>query len=280
MNRSSCLTVNAAGRLRGASLLFVAFAIAVSLLPGVAVWLQYDRSALANGALWRIVTSHFVHWSAEHLFWDALALAVLGWLCERHDVGRFLACVAASSVLIPLTLCIAEPQLTTYRGLSGIDSALFAMLAARIISEAIADKDWCRLKMAVFFAAGFAAKVGYELLTGGTLFVDSTAAGMTPVPLAHVVGGLVGLACGLCARASEPPALSRRDHIPNVQRSIQPFGTDWTLKAGTPARRRRRGRHLRYAFGRRRPTRVANTRGHAAGDATRRRLDRECNAAD
>jgi hypothetical protein len=124
---------------------------------------------------------------------DALALGVLGWLCERQDVGRFLVCVVSSAVLIPLTLWIAEPQMTTYRGLSGIDSALFAMLAARIISEAIADKDWYRLTMPVFVAAGFVAKVGYELLTGVTLFVDSTAAGMTPVPLAHVVGGLVGL---------------------------------------------------------------------------------------
>jgi hypothetical protein len=51
--------------------------------------------------------------------------------------------------------------------------------------------------MAVFVAAGFAAKVAFEMVTGGTLFVDSTAAGMTPVPLAHIVGGLVGLACGL-----------------------------------------------------------------------------------
>jgi rhomboid family GlyGly-CTERM serine protease len=207
MNRSSWLTVNAVGHLPGASLLFVAFAIAMSLLPGVSAWLQYDRTAISNGALWRILTSHFVHWSAEHLFWDVLALGVLGWLCERQNPARFLACVVASALLIPLSVWFAEPQMSTYRGLSGIDSALFAMLATRIISEAIADKDWYRLTMAGFVTAGFAAKLGFELLTGGTLIVDSTAAGMTPVPLAHVVGGLVGLACGLCARASEPLVL-------------------------------------------------------------------------
>ncbi len=40
--------------------------------------------------------------------------------------------------------------------------------------------------------AGFEAKLGYELVTGTTLFVDSSAAGFTPLPLVHAVGGLVG----------------------------------------------------------------------------------------
>jgi rhomboid family GlyGly-CTERM serine protease len=211
MNRSSSLTVNAAGRVRGASLLLVALAAAVSLLPGAAAWLQYDRIALADGALWRVVTSHFVHWSAEHLFWDALALGVLGWICERENVGRFLACVAASAVLIPLALWIAEPQIAVYRGLSGIDSALFAMLAARITSEAISDKNWPRLALAGLVSTALAAKVGFELLTRGTLFVDCAAAGMTPVPLAHVIGGLVGLVCGLLPSSPVRPNRVRLD---------------------------------------------------------------------
>lgn len=197
MSRSSSLTLTAAGRLPGVSLLLVAFAVTVSLVPGVATWMQYDRLAVADGALWRLMTSHFVHWSAEHLFWDVLALGVLGWFCERESAGRFLQCVVVSAVLIPAILWFAEPDMATYRGLSGIDSALFGMLATRIIREAAVEQDWSRLGAAGLVALGFAAKVGFELVTGSTLFVDSSAAGMTPVPLAHIVGGLVGLFCGL-----------------------------------------------------------------------------------
>jgi rhomboid family GlyGly-CTERM serine protease len=180
-----------------ASCLLTAFAVAASLLPGAAGWLQFDRVAIIGGEFWRVVTAHFVHWSGEHLFWDVFALGVLGWLCEREGSMRFLACLAVSAVIIPTTLWFAEPAMATYRGLSGLDSALFAMLAGRIITEAFADRDWMRLSLAGLFSIGFAAKVGFELVTGTTLFVDSTAAGMTPVPVAHVVGGLVGLLFGL-----------------------------------------------------------------------------------
>ena len=78
-------TVAASG-IPGSSLLFVAFAVIASLVPGVAEALQYDRQAVAQGAWWRIVSGHFVHWSGEHLFWDVLALGLLGaeWFLRKR----------------------------------------------------------------------------------------------------------------------------------------------------------------------------------------------------
>jgi rhomboid family GlyGly-CTERM serine protease len=175
----------------------VILAVAVSVLPGFAGSLQYDRDAIARGEVWRLVTSHFTHWSGDHFFWDTLAFAVLGWQCERNGLGSFLRCVGVSAFLIPLTLWFALPQMATYRGLSGIDSALFALLATRVVREAASDKNWLKLGVAGIVSVGFASKIGFELSTGTTLFVDSAATGLIPVPLAHVVGGIVGIACGL-----------------------------------------------------------------------------------
>jgi rhomboid family GlyGly-CTERM serine protease len=208
MNRSLFLAKTAAKRLPVASLLFVGFALTVDVVPGLAHWLQYDRHAVASGEVWRLFTSHFVHWSGNHLFWDTLALGVLGLLCERDRLLPFLACVAISAVLIPLMLCFAAPQMTTYRGLSGIDSALFALLAVRTGRQSLFEQDWLKLGLACIVAAGFATKVGFEFLTGATLFVDSAAAGMTPAPLAHVVGSLVGIGCGVCDGRGTFPKLS------------------------------------------------------------------------
>jgi rhomboid family GlyGly-CTERM serine protease len=207
MNRSCFIAEPAARRLPVASLLLVVFAVAVNVVPGVADWLQFDRHAVAGGELWRLVTSHFVHWSGDHLFWDTLAFGMLGWLCERDGVRPVLRCVALSAVLIPLTLWFAVPQMATYRGLSGIDSALFALLAVRVGRQSLTERDWLKLSVAGIVAGGFAAKVGFEFVTGATLFVDSAAVGMTPVPLAHVVGGLVGIACGLWDCRSTTPRL-------------------------------------------------------------------------
>jgi hypothetical protein len=130
--------------------------------------------------------------------------------------------VVLSAVLIPLTLWMFATWMTTYRGLSGIDSALFAMLAAVMLREAFAERDWSRLGLVATISLGFAAKVGFEIVSGATLFVDSSAAGMTPVPLAHVVGALVGLFCGLSAcpipprdSAVRPTSLSMKAMAPN-----------------------------------------------------------------
>ena len=64
----------AARRLPVASLLFVVLAAALYALPGTAARLQYDRTAILHGELWRVLTGHLVHWSADQVFWDGLAL--------------------------------------------------------------------------------------------------------------------------------------------------------------------------------------------------------------
>src|SRR5262245_60321607 len=110
MHRSLTHTRRSRGPLPVATLVLVAIAIIVSLVPGMATWLQYDRLAVAHGAFWRLFTSHFVHWSMEHLFWDALALGALGWMCEREGGAQFLTTVAAAALAIPLTLSFAQPQ--------------------------------------------------------------------------------------------------------------------------------------------------------------------------
>jgi hypothetical protein len=51
-------------------------------------------------------------------------------------------------------------------------------------------------------ATGFIGKLGWELATGSTLFVYSVAANFTPLPLSHVVGGIVGVLVWFAAQIS------------------------------------------------------------------------------
>ncbi len=184
-----------------ASLLVVAAAVAVMFFPTLADQFQYDRAAIAAGELWRIVTCHLTHWSVDHLFWDATVLLVLGFLVERESRRALLACLGVSAVVIPICVWFCLPDLATYRGLSGIDSAVFLLLAVMLLRASLAadDRVWAMVTAAV--VAGFVAKIGYEFATGATLFVDSTAAQMLPVPAAHVVGAILGAACGIRAKS-------------------------------------------------------------------------------
>jgi rhomboid family GlyGly-CTERM serine protease len=179
------------------SLIVSAAACLVTALPPAADWLQYDRSAIAGGELWRLVTCHLTHWSFEHLFWDAMALLFLGFVIEQDKRRRLLTCIALSAVLIPLVVHACMPELSTYRGLSGIDSAAFMLLAVTLLVESWDRRDWGWTLVCTAVMGGFAVKTGFEFTTGNALFVDASAAEMLPVPLAHVVGAGIGVLCGV-----------------------------------------------------------------------------------
>jgi rhomboid family GlyGly-CTERM serine protease len=174
----------AARRIPCASLLLGALAAVIYSFPALAEALQYDRSAVLRGELWRIVTCHWTHWSLDHLLWDLAVFVGLGAACEQMDRCRYLVGLAAATILIPLSVVIFLPSLETYRGLSGLDSTLFALLVVLNLDK--------RLSLGVGFFVAFLLKTAYELATGGTVFVSSPT-DIVSVPLAHAVGAAVGI---------------------------------------------------------------------------------------
>jgi rhomboid family GlyGly-CTERM serine protease len=191
-------------RLPCVSLLLAGVAVLIAGLPAGAVLLQYDRLAIASGELWRLCTSHWTHVSGDHLFWDVLLFVVLGTRCEQHSRREFVACVAAAAVLIPAGLWLVLPHLQTYRGLSGIDSALFALLAVTHLRQALRERRSGRVSALATVCLAFVAKVSFEVATGATLFVNSQTGHMLPVPLAHSIGAVVGLVVGWIRSTPRP----------------------------------------------------------------------------
>ncbi|MBI2190940.1 MAG: rhombosortase [Planctomycetes bacterium] len=180
-------------RIPCASPLLTLLAVAIHLCPAAPPLLEFRREAVAEHEIWRVVTCHWTHFSWDHLLWDALALVVLGSLWEMRSGFRFWLGLALSALLIPAGIAVGLPDIQSYRGLSGIDSALFAGLACEVLAEKWRERR--RLDAAAVAALGlaFAGKVLFEMLTGQTLFVDSAAAGMTPLPLAHLLGAAAGV---------------------------------------------------------------------------------------
>lgn len=142
---------------------------------------------------WRWVTAHFVHLSADHLLWDALAFAVLGTALELASRRRLLATLLASTLGISAFLVTTQPEMPAYAGLSGVDAALTAAVAVQLWQAGSTDR---RLGAALGLA--FAAKLATEQLSGGVLFADPSAAHATSV---HVVGALLGAAVAMLPRA-------------------------------------------------------------------------------
>jgi rhomboid family GlyGly-CTERM serine protease len=156
--------------------------------------LEFDRhSVFVDHEYWRLITGHLTHFNLEHFFLDALMFVILGGICERKCRGLFVWCLIASMVAISTTIVWASPGTSRYRGLSGVDSAIFALAAGTLLIEARRRRDRVATWGIVCVFAGFIAKVGYEVVTDATLFVNSEAAGFVPIPLAHAVGAMVGV---------------------------------------------------------------------------------------
>ena len=173
------------------ALLLGAAALLPPLLPPLNGILQYDRAAVAAGEVWRVVTGHWTHWGWEHLFWDVGVFVILGAVCERRSRTHFLWTVIAGSLIVSLTVWAALPQMLHYRGLSGLDAALYLLAAVMVAGDSRTNKSAEAVMVTVLLVAAFCAKIGYEAVSGSAFFVRDMG-GVVPVPAAHIAGAAVG----------------------------------------------------------------------------------------
>ena len=172
------------------ALLVPVVSLLVLLVPGAGAWCEAERVRLAEGELWRLAGAHLAHYSSAHWLLDALVFLVLALECERRAAVRTRLALAGAALVIPAGVLAFQPELARYRGLSGLDSALFGLLLALELRAGGSRR-------ALVAGVLFLAKVAWELATGRALFLDSQSLGFTPVPLAHALGALIGVAGGL-----------------------------------------------------------------------------------
>ena len=169
-----------------------AIAVVAQAEGAMGQFLAYDRTAIQAGEIWRLITGHFTHWSGDHLLWDVVMFVTLGAIVESRDRTGFIVTVLASAMSISAVLWFLQPTIDQYRGLSGIDSALFTHAVVILATDARRTGRRLVYRFMSLSVLGFGAKIAYELLTGSTLFVDSSGAGFTALPDVHMVGGIVG----------------------------------------------------------------------------------------
>jgi rhomboid family GlyGly-CTERM serine protease len=166
-------------------------ALAAMIASNAPLYLQFDRQQQLE--FWRLITSHLTHWSSEHLAWDLLVFIAIGAVCETRNRKLTLVTIAISSLAISGAVALGMPKLHYYRGLSGVDSALFALWSGWVFRES-SDPGSRYLRATVLtFALLFLVKIAVELTTGAAIFVNSSASGFVPTPLAHLAGAVVGL---------------------------------------------------------------------------------------
>jgi len=197
-NKHFQIVGKAVRRIPCVSLLLTVAAVIIHFSYSLRIQLLYGRSALVHHELWRLITCHWVHLSTDHLFWSAATFLVLGSLCEIMDPKRYYAVVGISAISIPIVIRWGLPDLMIYGGLSGLDCALYSLLMVLFIKREMQSRSWIWVTLFSLLLGGLVAKIIYETATGLTIFVGNTHTNMVPVPLAHLVGGIIGFFVGIC----------------------------------------------------------------------------------
>lgn len=153
--------------------------------------LRYERAAIAQGELWRLLTGHLVHLGWRHLALNIMGLALM-WALFFPDyrLSRWAVILLCSLAAIDASFFFLERQLVWYVGLSGV---LHGVMAAGTLAHARRrERDaW----ILVPFLVG---KLVWEQ-SGGAMPFSADAGGAVVVD-AHFYGALGALVPALLFR--------------------------------------------------------------------------------
>jgi len=166
------------------TLLLSAVALVAFLSFGAApeAWV-FDRAAITQGELWRLVTGHWVHSDLAHAFWDVTALLLLGTLFESRLQWHLPLALLVAMVGVDVWLWWGDPALDYYCGLSGILNSLLIVGLLHLWRDFRHPLIWLT-------GIGAALKIIVEINAGQALLTQTA---WPSVPTVHAVGFLSGL---------------------------------------------------------------------------------------
>ena len=97
----------------------------------------YDRAAVMEGELWRLFTSHLVHFSKFHFLYNIITFGIFGWIVEQQYYTYFGRLLLLMAFIIGITLLIMNPDMLFYGGLSGLAHGTFFYLALHGIYKSL-----------------------------------------------------------------------------------------------------------------------------------------------
>lgn len=177
---------NAFLRSYGIPLVLCGIALASELLGTSATQLlRFQRDAVIEGELWRLLTGHLVHLGWSHLTMNLLGLVVV-WSLAGHylSVGRWNIALLICALGTSLGLLLFNPGLAWYVGLSGLLHSVLVIGAVLGVCE--------RERSAVLLLVFVVAKLLWEQLQGAMPGSAEMAGGPVVVD-AHLYGALAGL---------------------------------------------------------------------------------------
>jgi rhomboid family GlyGly-CTERM serine protease len=167
------------GLILGLSIISYAF-------PQVSYALIYDRAAIFKGEVWRLFSSHLVHFTKLHLFYNLMAFGVAGWIIEYRGYQHFVPLCLLMAFFISVFLMVMKPGMIYYGGLSGLASGAVYYLALFGLRE---SHPWRLVCIVTLFFVPI--KIFLEMDMNQSIFAYSGP--FMIMPLSHIIGCLVAV---------------------------------------------------------------------------------------
>jgi rhomboid family GlyGly-CTERM serine protease len=151
--------------------------------PEIASAFIFDRNAVLHGEIWRLLSSHFVHFNATHLVYNLLAFGAAGWILERKNHLHYALLVAFMALAISSSLCILQPGMLYYGGLSGLACGSILYCALLGIEE---SGPWRTIsKLIICFLA---IKISLEAYSSTSILPYWGQQDFVTMPISHMTG--------------------------------------------------------------------------------------------
>ncbi|MBI4825717.1 MAG: rhombosortase [Nitrospirae bacterium] len=177
------------------TMMVLALCIIGSIMPGITSVLIYDRTAISEGELWRIVTSHFVHFNYIHLFYNLLVFGIAGWIIERRGYNHFKLLCVLSATFIGITLFIFQPGMMYYGGLSGVACGAIYYSALFGLRE---PTPWRNICLCIIVALPI--KIALEIYYNSSLLPYGEKQTFVLIPISHLAGSIAAFLLFLAVR--------------------------------------------------------------------------------
>ena len=162
--------------------------------------LRFDRSGIAGGELWRLLTGHLTHLGWSHLALNGAGLILVWYLVgTAYSAVRWLLIAAIAIATIDVCFWFLNPDLAWYVGLSGL---LHALLVAGILARS----DEINAET-VILGVMVVAKLAWEQIQGPLPGSEMSSGGPVIVD-AHLYGAAGGVLGALLNRIRVRPRAS------------------------------------------------------------------------
>ena len=147
--------------------------------------LQYQRLAILDGQMYRLLSGHLVHTNLYHTLLNLAALVLIGLLSARHLKAKdWWLGLLIIGLVVSTCLIMFDPQLQWYRGLSGVLHGMVVVLVLKARQLAVVIR--------VIILAGIAIKLILEQ-TGTSMTASEHLLGAPVMVDAHLYGAVGGV---------------------------------------------------------------------------------------